>query len=160
MPIKAGTGYEQVGLSDSRGKSRRAYVHHLVAEAFLGCREGWIINHKDGNKHNNRLDNLEYVSSRQNCLHAIATIKRRKGPTKPKKPKTGPQTGKMHWSARNPEKIARGSAMPHCKLSKEKVIDARRRVKAGEMQKTLALELGVSVAQMSRIIRGKGWRYI
>lgn len=158
FPIESGRGYDQVALSGLT--DRRAYVHHLVAEAFLGHRGKQIVNHKDGNKRNNASSNLEYVTARGNCLHALATMKRRKGPTKPKKPKTGPQTGANHWSARNPEKIARGSRMPHCKLSAEAVTDARRRIASGEMQKTLAEELGISVAQMSRIVRNKRWTYL
>ena len=42
-------------------KSKR--VHVLVAEHFIGSRpKGYHIHHKDGNKQNNRADNLEYIS--------------------------------------------------------------------------------------------------
>lgn len=157
-PVHGGTGYDQVVLSGDA--PRRAYVHHLVAEAFLGPCGGHVVNHRDGDKRNNTLANLEYVSARQNCAHALRLKGRRKGPTKPKPPKTGPQTGAQHWTARMPNKIARGSRMPHCKLSPTKVRDARERVRRGELQKDLAKELGVSVAQISRIIRGTRWTYI
>lgn len=44
-------------------------VHCLVAEAFLGKKD-LLVNHKDGNKSNNRVDNLEYVTYSQNAQHA------------------------------------------------------------------------------------------
>lgn len=48
-------------------------VHSLVAEAFLGPRPPrYDVNHKDGNKSNNRLDNIEYCTESQNTQHSFA----------------------------------------------------------------------------------------
>jgi hypothetical protein len=56
------------------GKRRSVYTHALVAEAFIGPRpEGLSVNHKDGVKTNNRSSNLEYVTQRENLLHAWRT---------------------------------------------------------------------------------------
>jgi hypothetical protein len=49
-------------------------VHELVMLAFAGARpERLEINHKDGDKRNNALVNLEYVTSEQNHRHAVDT---------------------------------------------------------------------------------------
>jgi hypothetical protein len=90
----------------------------------------------------------------------VRNVIKRKGPTKPKKTLIGMPRGDAHWTKKNPEKIARGFAMPHCKLSSEQVLQARARVAAGEVQRDLAAELKISVAQMSRIVRGKRWTYL
>lgn len=66
-------GYREIVMSD--GEDRRSVrVHILVAECFLGKRkEGMQVNHKDGNKLNNKVSNLEYVTASQNIRHAFTT---------------------------------------------------------------------------------------
>ncbi len=55
------------------GKWKTATVHKCVTRAFLGEPEKGIdVNHKDGDKENNRLDNLEYVTAKQNTAHAVS----------------------------------------------------------------------------------------
>lgn len=67
-------GYHQVSLT----KNRRIYycmVHKLVAEAFIPKVEGkFIVNHKDGNKENNHVDNLEWCTPKENVLHSIYVL--------------------------------------------------------------------------------------
>lgn len=49
-------------------------VHRIVAKIFIGDNPGGLqVNHKDGNKLNNKVSNLEYVSCRDNINHAIRT---------------------------------------------------------------------------------------
>ena len=67
------SGYSQVCLSRGVGSEKWFTVHALVAAAFIGPRpKGMSVNHKDGDKTNNRLENLEYLSHRDQQLHASA----------------------------------------------------------------------------------------
>lgn len=66
-------GYYCVNLSIN-GKCKTFQVHRLIAKAFLPKpSEKNIINHKDGNKLNNRIDNLEWCTSKENMQHALMT---------------------------------------------------------------------------------------
>ena len=63
-------GYLRFAVSH-KGKSVKVCVHEQVALAFVdGWREGLQVNHKDGNKQNNRAWNLEWVSASENMRHA------------------------------------------------------------------------------------------
>lgn len=65
-----GDGYHHVGLTDEFRKKKMVDIHVLVAKAFLPVVSGRkVINHKDGDKLNNRVENLEYVSVRENTTH-------------------------------------------------------------------------------------------
>jgi hypothetical protein len=59
-------GYLWVGLS-REGKRKSFYVHRLVMLAF-DKHSNLQVDHKDGNKQNNNLENLRYVSNRENCI--------------------------------------------------------------------------------------------
>jgi hypothetical protein len=63
-------GYEKIKLFKD-GKRYYFNVHRLVADTFLFEKEGKKeVNHKDGNKLNNSVDNLEWVSASENQKHA------------------------------------------------------------------------------------------
>ena len=63
-------GYPQVYLRNNGAKSKR-FIHRLVLGAFVGpCPPKHETNHKDGNRDNNRLSNLEWVTSSENQRHA------------------------------------------------------------------------------------------
>lgn len=63
-------GYYYVDLHDLEHKPHKKTIHRLVAETFLGKMEGMVVNHRDGNKTNNRLSNLEWVSIKENSTLA------------------------------------------------------------------------------------------
>lgn len=60
-------GYLFVGLHKN-GKRMSLTSHRIIASAFLGL-SLLEVNHKDGNKTNNHINNLEYVSARENSNH-------------------------------------------------------------------------------------------
>lgn len=66
---KTKDGYLTVALSD-KGKGCRYLIHRLVADAFIGLVGKNYVNHKNGIKSNNRLDNLEIVTPRENAIHS------------------------------------------------------------------------------------------
>lgn len=70
---KINKGYESVGLRKEK-KTKWLLVHRLVYSNFIGeIPHKLQINHKDGNKRNNRIENLEVVTSSENLKHAFRT---------------------------------------------------------------------------------------
>jgi len=64
-------GYLRVNLSHN-GKKRTFFVHQLVMQTFNGLGKKYaIIDHMDGNKENNNINNLRYVSLGENIELAI-----------------------------------------------------------------------------------------
>lgn len=126
-------GYSQVILS---GKPLKKFsnVHFLVAGAFLGKRpDGYQINHKDGVKTNNHLSNLEYVTPSQNTKHAYAT-------------------GLMPSQ--------QGEHNPGAKLTESDVIEIKRRLVNGELQKDIARLFGVTPTNITMINTGRTWSHV
>ena len=77
-PNRMNHGYTCVHLYTNGKKSRKVMtIHQLVALAFIpnpqSLRE---VNHKNFIKHDNRIDNLEWISRRGNVMHAIAAGRR------------------------------------------------------------------------------------
>ena len=73
--------YHRVMLNGASGQ-KYAYLHRVVAQAFLPAIEGKDeVNHKDGNRCNNCASNLEWVTRIENVRHAIDVLG--------KKPKAG-----------------------------------------------------------------------
>lgn len=59
------------------GGKNRLYVHRVVAIAFLGDKSKYLeVNHKDGNTKNNKVDNLEWVTRKENITHSRLVLKR------------------------------------------------------------------------------------
>lgn len=78
-----GNGYQIVFLGNN-GKRERHYVHRLVAEAFLPKAEGKdVVNHKDWNKRNNAVENLEWCTQKENIKHSADRMRHPKAKCKP-----------------------------------------------------------------------------
>lgn len=128
-----GKHYYQVFLF-REGKGKTALVHRLVAEAFIPNPENNPqVNHKDGDKHNNKVTNLEWVTCSENQLHSF---------------KTGLHPGN-------------GEGNVNAKLTKEKVAEIRRLYVKGSKEfgvKPLARKFGVSAPAVTSIVKGRTWK--
>jgi hypothetical protein len=72
-PRRDKDGYLTVSLS-MNGASKTYYIHRLVAGEFLANPGNLpVCNHRDGNKANNHVENLEWVTYSENVQHAFAT---------------------------------------------------------------------------------------
>lgn len=70
-------GYVQIGMYSSKEDVTFPLVHRLIAETFLGpIPDGYQVNHKNGIRHDNRLENLEVVTASENNLNAFRELGR------------------------------------------------------------------------------------
>lgn len=76
--IDHGNGYRYVTLVKD-GRNKNHYVHRLVAEAFIDdIPEGYVINHKDYDRSNNCVDNLEITTQLLNTRYSQWKLKKPK----------------------------------------------------------------------------------
>jgi hypothetical protein len=115
------------------GETRKSYmVHKLVAEAFHGTKPvGCEIRHLDGNKTNNRADNLAYGTKKDNAADRDA-----------------------HG------RTARGSQNGASKLDKASVITIKSLLAYGLSQRAIAREFGVHQTSIHRIASGEAWNHV
>ncbi len=72
---KTSNGYVTVTLIEKK-KKKIIFVHRLICETFIGpCPQGHVTNHKNGNKENNKVSNLEWVTHYENIRHACDVLK-------------------------------------------------------------------------------------
>lgn len=123
-----------------RLKDRVHLVHGLVAKAFLGeCPDGYEVNHKDLNKSNPRLSNLEYVTRLENIHHAM---------------RNGRRFGSLGPRARK-YRIVHGP-----KLSRDDVIEIRRAIISGVRQREIAGRFGITSNLVCLIKRERAWTHV
>lgn len=135
---KRESGVIKLKPHDSKGylyvnprKSPHKRVHRLVFIAFNHpIPEGMTINHIDGNKHNNRPENLECVSLSENIKHAVAT---------------------------GLKVSAKGELAHRSKLKQTQVDEIKKRYASGETQKAIGKLFGLRQSYISLILSGKRW---
>jgi hypothetical protein len=128
-PWVSNTGYYVV--SQKYGNKRiKMFVHRLIALAFVdGYKDGFTVNHINGNKLDNRPENLEWVSLSDNSKHQW-------------------ETGLVNLKGEN---------QPLHKLTQKQVIDIRKALRLGVAVKALANMTNVSVSTIYLIKQNKRW---
>lgn len=130
---RAGQGYLRAVLCVD-GKSHHLYIHRLVADAFIPNPDGKPeVNHKDGNKHNNIVSNLEWVTKSENGLHSYREL------------------------GRKPSRNTLGKPSPRRKFTDDQVRDIR---KDTRYQRVIAEEYGVAQTTIGAIKRRKNYKYV
>ena len=79
------SGYVYTRLCKGKRQYKWHFIHRLVAGAFLENPENKPdVNHKDGDKLNNKVSNLEWVTKRENHIHRVYTLNKTDSKWKPK----------------------------------------------------------------------------
>lgn len=135
-PVKNHINYLFVGLYDN-GEQKSKRINRLVAKAFLpNPKNKRFVNHKDGNKQNNEVTNLEWCTQSENELHAY---------------KTG---------LKNIDHL-RGESHPISKMTEDEVLEMRSAYDLGCFTFTdMAKAYGVCIQTVSNIIKRKRWAHI
>lgn len=104
-------GYVITALTKNR-KTEYFRVHRLVYETFVGeIEEGKEINHIDGNRENNNINNLEVVSHKDNIRHSISVLNHKIGGHNVHKQKVKcVETGVVYESVRSACKCVKGTS--------------------------------------------------
>ncbi len=127
-------GYLQISISNN-GKAKSILVHRLIAETFIPNPQKKIeVNHKNGIKNDNRVENLEWVTHKENIKHAYAI---------------GLSIGNI------------GKNHPLAKLNEKQVLEIRKLYFTKKYTlKVLGKMFNVSIPQISSIINNKSWKHI
>jgi hypothetical protein len=114
------------------GVRKSCLVHHLVMDTFVGpLPKGYQRNHKDTNRYNNRLSNLEHLTFADHGLHNAA-------------------------NALNP----RGERNGFAQLTDEQAIQIIHMINAETDRQLIANRFSISVASVDKIASGKNWAWL
>lgn len=131
-------GYVRYALVGHNYMRRDLTAHRLAWAAFNGLiPDDLQINHKNGVKHDNRLDNLEIVTQSENTKHAFRVLK--------VAPNINPNLGSRNGRAR---------------LTEDEIPKIRALLRCGWRQAEVAHEFGVHQTVIGRIALGKLWRHV
>ena len=128
-----GKDYYRINLCKS-STQKTFYIHILVAENFIGSiPKDFIVNHKDGNKLNNAVENLEIISKQDNVVHAYKN---------------------------NLTKTKKGSDHQNSKITEDDVHKIFELRKEGKTHKEIAAIFNISREQVRDIINRKRWKHL
>lgn len=76
------SGYQRVYMRNTKtGKRQDRYIHRLVAETFISKEEGKnVVNHKDFDRTNNSVENLEWTTSKGNNAYSMESNRLKRDP--------------------------------------------------------------------------------
>lgn len=120
------------GLMHDDGRRKAFRVHRLVAKAFIGpCPDGHEVNHIDGDRTNNHVENLEYVTRAENMRHAVRT-----------------------------GLIARGEKAARVRFTRRDVRKMRDMRRDGALLREIAEKFDTPTAQAWKIVTGQQWAHV
>lgn len=132
-PQEFTTGYYFVILCDNTQR-KHCSIHRLVADAFIPNPEKKPdVNHKDFNRKNNLVENLEWVTKRENIVHAFTKVDRN---------------------------TARGERNSKAKLKESDAIEIRKLKREGVDTKRLAEIYQLNCSTINRISNGTYWKHV
>src|ERR1035437_1208869 len=124
--------YFCVNLSE-KGKTKMCSIHSLVLISFVGKRpKNNVINHIDGNKYNNHINNLDYCTQSEN---------RKKDFT----------TGRQSYV---------GEKNNQCKLKEKDVLNIFKLRKSGCTYREISVIYNMAHSSIQRICNGTGWKHL
>ena len=134
-----GHGYEVVSLYDAPYSSKKFLVHRLVAQTYIPNPKRYKeVNHKNANRLDNRVSNLEWCTSAMNKKHAW-----KKG---------------LYEAIR--VRDCKGEASGRSKLKNEDIHAIRRMYAHGFNFRQISDRFSVTPESISNIVRGKTWNHI
>lgn len=140
-----GKGYRFIKLT-VKGKSKLHYVHRLVCLNFIENPENKkLVNHKDLNKSNNHLSNLEWVTASENMIHAR-------------------DNGVLHISEYQKKRIKEANSGENSHLSKltDKIVLEIRKIYSERKLNYLEISkmFNVDRGTIGYIVRNKTWKHL
>ena len=115
---------------------KHKFVHRLVAELFVdGYQEGFEVNHIDCDRQNNKADNLEWLSHKDNIYHSIHL---------------------GHYDKLY--EMSKGETNPKAKLTVKDVKEIKKKLKNGATVMSIAKEYGRGWTTIDHIKKGETWK--
>lgn len=133
IPFIDEDGYYRFRFRKKGQKQQKYFGHRLVMMGFVGISD-LVVNHKDGNRKNNNLNNLEYCTVRENVIHSFSVLGRQ---------------------------APRGENSKSSKLKESEVKNIKIAIRDKTHKvKDLAELYGVAPSNISNIKKGRTWKHV